>query len=94
MKQIIGRKIYDTEKAMEIASDRYWDGNNWERNGRNQTLYKTQNGNFFICNTTQWQGERDTIQPVSKEEAMELYESLPEHAVEYKETFDVEPEEA
>ena len=34
-----------------------------------------------------WQGERDSIEPLSKEGAMELYEQLPEHAVEFEEAF-------
>jgi hypothetical protein len=39
-------------------------------------------------------GERDTLEPLSREEAMELYENLPEHAVEYEQAFDTVVEEA
>lgn len=42
MKQVISGIKYDTEKAVIIADDCYWDGHNWERNGRNTFLYKTQ----------------------------------------------------
>lgn len=43
---------------------------------------------------TCWQGERDTITALTREEAMELYETLPEHYVEYEEAFDAVVEEA
>ena len=43
MKKIIDRKQYDTETATKLADDRYWDGNNWERSGRNEFLYRTPN---------------------------------------------------
>lgn len=94
METIISGKKYNTATAQLVASDRYWDGHNWERHGRNQYLYRTQKGNFFIHNTTMWQGERDTIKAISKDEAKEQYEALPEHEMEYAEAFGVEPEEA
>jgi len=37
-KVVIGGKLYDTEKAQVVASDRYWDGSNWERHGRSTLL--------------------------------------------------------
>jgi len=94
MKQIIEGKLYDTETATLLASDRYWDGHNWERHGRNTYLYRTRKGNFFLHKTTLWQGERDSIQAISEEEARHFYEQLPERAVEYVEAFGTEPEEA
>ncbi len=87
MNRIIEGKRYDTETATLIASDRYWDGSNFERRGRNTYLYRTKNGNYFTHHTTQWQGERETILAQSKQEAQSLYESLPEHDVEYEEAF-------
>jgi hypothetical protein len=94
MKQIIDGKLYDTDKADLVASDRFWDGSNWERNGRNTYLYKTAKGNFFAYHTTQWQGERNTIEALTVEQAKELYERLPEAEMEYAEAFGEEPEEA
>lgn len=88
MKQTIRGKLYDTEKATCIADDRYWDGHNFERSGRNTYLYLTPNGNYFEYSTTQWQGERDTIEPVGKAEAKALWEELPEHnGISYEEAF-------
>lgn len=94
MKAIINRKEYDTDKAALVASNRFWDGSNWERNGRNTYLYKTKNGNFFVMHTTCWQGERDTIQALSIEEAKDLYESLREQEMDFEIVFGVKPDPA
>lgn len=88
MSRVVNGVRYDVEKATLIASDCYWDGHNMERHGRNTFLYRTPRGRYFAVNLTQWQGERDSLTPVSEAEARELYESsLPEHAVEYEEAF-------
>ena len=94
MQQIIDRKKYDTETATVLASDRFWDGSNFERNGRNTYLYVTKNGNYFAHHTTQWQGERDTLEALTVEAAKDLYEELPEHDLEYAVAFGEEAEEA
>ena len=94
MKQIINGKRYNTEKATLVASDRYWDGSNWDRHGRNTSLYKTRNGRFFLHHETRWQGERDYLEAIGKGEAKAYYEELPEHEMEYEEAFGEEPEEA
>ena len=94
MQAIINGKRYDTEKAELIAHNRYWDGHNFERQGRNQFLYKTKIGNFFLHTTTLWQGERDSIIPLDLVEAMSEYEKLPEQEIEYETAFELEPEEA
>jgi hypothetical protein len=94
MKQIIDGRLYNTETATEVASDRYWDGHNWERHGRNMYLYKTRKGNFFTVRISLWLGEKDTIEPIDTAEAKRLYEQLPEHKLEYAEAFGAEPEEA
>ncbi|MHB1255258.1 MAG: hypothetical protein ACYCXI_03430 [Dethiobacteraceae bacterium] len=94
MKAVISGKLYDTAKAELVASDRYWDGSNWERHGRNTMLYKTAKGAFFLHHTTQWQGERESIEPLSTDEAKEYFERLPEQEIDFAEAFGVEPEEA
>ncbi len=94
MRRIINGKAYDTSKAQLVASDRYWDGNNFDRHGRNTFLYKTETGNFFLHRTTNWQGERDYIEPLTLEEAEWWYERLPEQDLHYEEAFGVAPVEA
>ena len=94
MEQIINGLKYDTETAALVASDRWWDGHNFERNGRNTYLYRTKAGRFFVYRTSQWQGERDHIEPVSPDEARQYYEDLPEREMSYAEAFGEEPEDA
>jgi len=86
--RIVGKKRYDVSKATLIADDKYWDGHNMERDGRNRFLYRTPKGGYFVVTLTMWQGERDTLDPVSKEEAIALYEGpLTEHRVSYEKAF-------
>lgn len=87
MTETISGKRYTVETATLLASDEYWDGNNFEKGGRNHFLYRTPKGNFFVVNLTQWIGERDTLLPLSQSEALELWESLPEKEVEVEDAF-------
>jgi hypothetical protein len=94
MEQIINGLKYDTEVADLVASDRYWDGHNYDRDGRNTYLYKTLNGRFFLHHTSRWVGERDHIEPVGLKEAKQYYQELIEHSMSYVEAFGEEPEDA
>ena len=94
MKQVVDGKLYNTDTAIMLAADRYWDGHNWERNGRNQYLYRSQKGNFFLHNTTIWEGSFDSIIPVSRDEAKIIFEKLPEKELSWEDAFGEEPEEA
>jgi hypothetical protein len=86
--RIVNQKRYSTKTATMLAGDDYWDGHNWERQGRQCWLYKTPNGAYFTVNLTRWQGERDTLTPVTLEEAIDLYEGgLTEHRVSYGMSF-------
>jgi hypothetical protein len=93
MQQIINGMRYDTETAELIASDRYWDGANYERRGRNVYLYRTRKGRYFAFRTTLWQGEHDRIEPLTPADARRLYESLPVKHLPYEALFGA-PEEA
>lgn len=93
--RVINGKRYNSATATLIASDCYWDGNNFERSGTNTWLYKTKGGAYFTVYRTMWQGDRDSLDAVTRAEAIELYEGcLTEHAVEYEEAFDAIVEEA
>lgn len=95
MRKIIDKKVYDTENAVLIASDRYWDGSNWDRCGRNTYLYKTKRNNYFLHFETNWQGEFDDIVAITEKEAIEQYERLKEKEMEFSEAFpDIQLEEA
>ena len=95
MTRVIGRKRYSVKTATLIADNAYWDGSNFERSGRNTFLYRAPRGNYFTVNVTQWQGERDTLTPVTRDEAIDLFENtLTEHAVTWADAFDETPEDA
>ena len=86
--RVVDRKRYSVETATMIAHDAYWDGHNFERHGRNTWLYRTPRGAYFLVTRTQWQGERDTLQPVDVENAINRYElDLTEHDVSYEDAF-------
>jgi hypothetical protein len=93
MKKIINGKSYDTATAEAIADNQFSDGSNRMPGGRSTTLYKTAKGNFFALHETCWQGEHDTIEPLSKENAKELFESLDGDG-NWEEIFEETPEEA
>ena len=56
--------------------------------GRNTWLYRTPNGNYFSVTRTQWQGEEDSLEPLTLDEAIDLYEnSLTKHYETYEDAF-------
>jgi hypothetical protein len=85
--RVVNKTRHSVAQARLLASDEYWDGHNWERRGRNTFLYRGGNGNYFVVRLTQWEGERDTLEPISKDEAIELYESLQEHVAKFEDAF-------
>ena len=86
--RVVGRKKYSVKTSTLIAHDAFWDGNNWERSGRNRFLYRTPRGNYFVVTLTQWQGEFNSLEPVDQETAISLYETdLTEHTEEYETAF-------
>lgn len=86
--RIVDRKRFSVKTATLLAHDAYWDGHNWERRGTNTFLYRTPRGGFFKVFLSQWQGAKDTLEPVSEGEAIEMYENyLTEHEVPYEEAF-------
>lgn len=87
MTQIINKKRYNTETATIIASNEYWDGSNYERGGTNAHLYRSPKDAYFVGHSTCWQGSRSHIEVLTKEQAMQKYEELPEHEVEFEEAF-------
>lgn len=81
LSRIVNGKRYSTEGATVLAHDVWWDGHNLERQGRNTWLLRTPKGSYFVVYGTLWQGERDRLELLSEEEAVALYERLPEHEV-------------
>ena len=85
--RVIDRKRYNVATAELLAGDDHWDGHNFERSGRNTWLYRTPKGAYFTVTLSQWQGERDSLVPLSVDDAIATYESMTEHRVEYAEAF-------
>lgn len=94
MEAVIDGKRYNTETALLLAGNDYWDGSNFERSGRNLFLYKTKNGRYFTVGLSQWQGERDILTPIDRDDAKKLFEDLEEKRVDWETAFDEKPEEA
>lgn len=88
MERVVDGKRYRVETSTLLADDQYWDGHNHERHGRNNFLYRTPNGRYFLVTLSQWQGEQDTLEPIDEDEARRLFEGeLTEHAVTWEEAF-------
>ena len=87
MIQIIDRRRYSVATSTLLAGNDHWDGHNFERSGRNSFLYKTQLGAYFTVNMSQWQDEQDTLIPCSPDEAIEHFEEMTEHRINFSEAF-------
>jgi hypothetical protein len=86
--RIVNQRRYSTKTATLLAGDDRWDGHNWERSGRNTFLYKTPRGAYFVVTLSQWQGEADSLEPITEGEAIRLFETeLTEHRVDYQNAF-------
>lgn len=73
-RRCVGHRWYDVETATLIAHGYYWDGKNYQRDGRKLFLYRTPGGAYFVVSVSVREGERDYLEPVSIEDAVTLYE--------------------
>ncbi len=87
MTEVLGKRRYTTEGATLLAGDDYWDGHNHERRGRNTFLYRTAKGGYFAVHQTCWQGEQDRLQPLTQDEAIQMFEELSEKRVSFEDAF-------
>jgi hypothetical protein len=87
MEQVIDKVRYRVADSTLLAHDRYWDGHNWERHGRNTFLYRSPSGRFFAVHLTLWQGEHDRIEALDTDTAYELYEQLRAKELEVEDAF-------
>lgn len=94
MSEVINGKRYSVKNACCLAGNDYWDGSNHHRGGRNEFLFKTTKGNYFRVGMSMWQGERDFIEPLDRNEAKELFEVLESKRVSWESAFNEVPEEA
>jgi len=67
--------VVDTDRASNHWNeDTFWDGNNHISRAtgsqwNHQTLYQSRKGRYYVESTSQWQGSRDHVEWVSREEA-------------------------
>ena len=87
LSEIHDGKVYYTERATLLTGDDYWDGSNYDRQGRQQYLYRTAKGSYFIEHLSMWEGESNYIEPVTQAEAMEFWEIAKEYRVEFSDAF-------
>jgi hypothetical protein len=81
--------LYSVREAVLLAGDDKWNGLSSERNGRNRFLYRTRNNHYFVVTLTNHSDEKDTLEPITPEEAINLYEcNLCEHKVIYSAAFE------
>lgn len=86
--RVVNRVRYSVAGSTLLADDAFWDGHNFERHGRNRFLYRSPKGKYFQVTLTQWQGEQDTLIPLSLDEAIALYEELDDkNAVPFEKAF-------
>jgi hypothetical protein len=69
MQQIVNGKLYDTEKATLVAAS------GWNY-GHQIRLYRTEDGEYFALYLSQWEGDRDVIEPLPIDEAKAFYARL------------------
>jgi hypothetical protein len=91
---VVDKLKYTTEGAELLASDAFFDGRNWERQGRNTFLYRTKKGRYFIVKQTTIRGEWDKLEPLEEGDAMTLYSTLPTKEIPFESAFQGEVEEA
>jgi len=85
--KVVDGKRFSVATATLIAGDDHWDGHNFERSGRNTFLYRTPRNSYFEVTLSQWQGERDSLSPLSTDEAAGLFERMSEPRMSFEEAF-------
>lgn len=85
MKKVINGKLYNTDTATILSRQK--------STGRESYLYRTPRGAFFRHTETIWEGERDSIIPLTAEEAKELFELFDDPRMSWEEAFNETPAE-
>jgi len=73
LRQVRNGIVYDTCKADALCSDFYIDGENEYTDGMAFELY-VDSGRFFLARYVEWDNGTDSISPITKEEAMKLFQ--------------------
>lgn len=73
---LVDGKWYSTITATLLASDYYWDGHSFERQGRNTFLYRTPENLYFTVTISRYLGENEALEPLPETEALHLFKKL------------------
>lgn len=71
---MVNKVIYDTAASDAVANSFYADGVNEYSDGRVRELYIDKEGRFFFAEYSTWEGQKDLIIPVGRDEAMAFAE--------------------
>ena len=85
--KVVNGKRYNTETATLLSKNK--------STGRESFLYRTPRGAFFRHTETIWEGERDSIIPLTVAEAKELFELFDDPKMSWEDAFNeisAEPE--
>lgn len=85
MKKVINGKRYNTETGTLLAKNK--------STGRESYLYRTPRGAFFRYTETIWEGEHDSITPLTVAEAKELFELFNDPRLDWESAFNEIPAE-
>ena len=87
----ISGKRYSTQASTLVAHDNYWDGETWERDGRNTFLFRGPDGRFFAQHRVRsfdcTDGLHDTLEPLEEVTAIPLFWELPVKEHEFPAAF-------
>jgi hypothetical protein len=84
MRQKIDNIPYDTETAVLITYNKKMleSGHEWLTH-----MYRTEEGKYFLHHSAPTMSEYGRIEPLSKENAMSMYEEMPECNLKHAEAF-------
>ena len=87
MIKVINRKRYNTATAVIIATNEYKINSPADGLRRTSSLYRTQKGEFFSTHETCFEGEHDSLQPLSEADAIDIYEAMSTCYIKFEDAF-------
>ena len=87
MSAIINRKRYSTKNATLLASENGWNIHDTARDRHCRHLYRTNKGSYFVQYLSAYENEQSYLQPVSFDEALQLYGQASKRYVKLEDAF-------
>ena len=87
MSRVVNGRRYTVKTAKLLADNAYWMSQSFEIDRNDTFLYRTPKGYFFRVNVSN-NGKQDTFIPLSRDEAISLYQELNDpDAIPFDEAF-------